>query len=552
MGGDGELGERRPQPWTAAGQPLLAALVAGLIAYAAGNSGGYFPSTTLTISAVCFAGCALGTVIAGSAWRPSAAAATALGALIGLAAWTGLSAAWSPDPDGAYLAMLRALGYAAALLLCILAVGNGRRAALLLRLVVGVLVGICVIALLSRLRPASFDVDPTLLTLAQGRLAYPLGYWNAVGAVAAMAIVGCAGLAADAREHVALRAGCAAGGALATCVLYLTISRAAGLALVAALGVVLAVSPRRIRLTVAAAVQLGAGAVGALVLHAHPVLVDRPGTEAEQMHAGERVLGALVAIVLAAAVVQLAVGRIRALNRDRSPHSGRVRTRRHVSGAAFGVPAALVVLAFLGVYATSSDTLEGQAANGTVGLRSLVDRQYGAFMDTSRPVPAGQERLGTARSSRSDAYRVAIDGLEAHPFRGDGAAGYTVRWFRERDVPEDFRNAHSLELETASELGIVGLAFLLAFLGAAGSGLRGLRRARGGLTRAQGASAGGIVLVWTVHSALDWDWQMPAVTIPALACAAALLSEGRPVAGGRAGMVARRRRAALTRTGSHA
>jgi O-antigen ligase len=523
---------------------VLCVLVGGLIAYSALRSGGYYARDFLLVGVAAFVASGIGLVLVGGRWSPSPWAMLALASLFGLTAWTGLSAAWSPDPAAADVAMQRCLAYAAAFLLCALAVGNGRSAALLLRLVVGVLVGVCVVALVSRLRPELIETDPTLLAFSQGRLAYPLGYWNAMGAVAAMAIIGCLGLAADAREHLVLRALYAAGGTLATCTLYLTISRGAGLALVFALAVVLALSPRRLRLAISGAAMLGAGAVGVLVLRSHPVLVDRPATIAQQSDEGAAVLVALVVIATCAAGVQIALGRVRALNRERSATSFRRRSAPPV--AVYGVPAVVVALLFAGVYATSSDTVEGQAANGTLNLRSFVDRQYDAFMDTAKPPPVGQERLTSARSSRSEAYRVAIDALQANPLAGDGAGGYPVRWAREREVGENFRNAHSLELETASELGLVGLLLLGGLLVPLGAGLQRIRKAGGGLTRSQAAAAGGVVMVWMVHSALDWDWQMGAVTLPALACGAVLLAQGQRSARSGAGMFARLRTAGST------
>lgn len=526
----------RLDTWAA---PALCVCTAGLALWSSYRGGGYFADDVAAVTTLTLVACAVGSLVVGASWRPSRAAVVCVGAALGLTLWSGLSASWSPDPEGAVLATRRDLGYAAFLLLALLSVGNGRRAALLVRLVVLLLVGVCVVALLSRLRPSLFDVDPQLLLISQGRLAFPVGYWNGLGAVAAMAVMGCLGLAADAREHAAIRAASTAGGTIAGCVLYLTISRGAGLALASALIVVLVLSPRRVRVAVSGVVMFAGVAAGVLVLAADRILVDRPGTLVAQEEAGRPVLVAVLAIALGAALVQIAVTQVRALNRTRSRSSHYSPRSRATTG--YAVCGALVVALLVGVYGTSADTLEGQAANGTSGVRGFVDRQYDAFMDTSKPPPAGTERLSSARSSRSNAYNVAIDGFQAHPLAGDGAAGYEVRWYRERKVPESFRNAHSLELETASELGLVGLLLLVAMLAPLVAGMRGLRHARGGLTRSQSAAAGGIFTVWLVHSGLDWDWQLGSVTMPALACGAAMLAQGRrQPAASTAGMVARR------------
>jgi O-antigen ligase len=98
---------------------------------------------------------------------------------------------------------------------------------------------------------------------------------------------------------------------------------------------------------------------------------------------------------------------------------------------------------------------------------------------------------------------------------------------RERPIPEAVRDAHSLELELAAELGIVGLlAFGLMIGGVAGSARQALRR---GQPIAAGASAA--ALVWVLHASIDWDWQLPAVTLPVIALAGALVCAGEAVNG---------------------
>src|SRR5207237_372179 len=72
-------------------------------------------------------------------------------------------------------------------------------------------------------------------------------------------------------------------------------------------------------------------------------------------------------------------------------------------------------------------------------------------------------------------------------------------------------NAHSLYLETFAELGIVGLALLVAALALS---VRGP------------PAAIAVVAAYGAAAAIDWDWQLPAVTIPALV--AAVVGNGSP------------------------
>jgi O-antigen ligase len=89
-----------------------------------------------------------------------------------------------------------------------------------------------------------------------------------------------------------------------------------------------------------------------------------------------------------------------------------------------------------------------------------------------------------------------------------------------RDVDESVVDAHSLVVETAAELGLVGLLFLALLIGGVAAAAREAYRA------SPEASAGAIAVVgaWMTHSLLDWDWEMPAVTMLAIVCAGALIA----------------------------
>jgi O-antigen ligase len=91
-------------------------------------------------------------------------------------------------------------------------------------------------------------------------------------------------------------------------------------------------------------------------------------------------------------------------------------------------------------------------------------------------------------------------------------------------VADPARDAHSLPLETLAELGLVGFALLAAWA-------VGVIRAAARAWRAQPAAAAGLaaaLLVWAVHACLDWDWEMPALTLVALLLAAALVGLSAP------------------------
>jgi len=76
------------------------------------------------------------------------------------------------------------------------------------------------------------------------------------------------------------------------------------------------------------------------------------------------------------------------------------------------------------------------------------------------------------------------------------------------------RDAHSLYLETAAELGLVGLLALALFLGGIAAAAR-----RGPPTLVA------VLVAFALHAGLDWDWELPALTLTALLVAAKLLAE---------------------------
>ncbi|MGZ8648148.1 MAG: O-antigen ligase family protein, partial [Solirubrobacteraceae bacterium] len=111
-------------------------------------------------------------------------------------------------------------------------------------------------------------------------------------------------------------------------------------------------------------------------------------------------------------------------------------------------------------------------------------------------------------SNRYDFWRVAADEFRDHPLAGIGARGWDVAYLQQGRSEETPRRSHSLELDVASEEGIVGLGLLALALVPLGLVL--IRRARRDIVAAGLLGAGAY---FVVHSAADWIWTFPAVGV---------------------------------------
>jgi O-antigen ligase/polysaccharide polymerase Wzy-like membrane protein len=116
-------------------------------------------------------------------------------------------------------------------------------------------------------------------------------------------------------------------------------------------------------------------------------------------------------------------------------------------------------------------------------------------------------RLG----DRSAYWHVAWLDVRSHPLLGSGPGTFAREWLAHRTVPTGALNAHNLYLETLAELGPLGLALLVVTLAVP---LVLVVRRRSPLA----AVAAGAYATFLAHAAVDWDWQMPAVTVAGLLC----------------------------------
>ncbi len=405
----------------------------------------------------------------------------ALGGLAALTALTVLSIAWAPLAGAALDDAQRTLLY-----LGVFIAGTAfLRADRFIEpaLAAGVLL-VMLYALSGRLLPGLVDLAQS--QTAGGRLEQPITYWNAMGAVAAMGLVLSTRMAGDERRPRGLRAAAAAAVAPLGAAVYLTFSRGAIAAVAVGLLVLVLLAREQAQMR-AAAVALGTGLGGALVCAPFPWV--RSLSEGSSSEATQGLAALALLVALAAVAATLTLRWTAATHRNTTP-AANPRTRLL---AAAGVVVALVLV---------TAAVEGSPRG------------------SSPQAGANSARLSSLDSMRYEYWRVALDTFAEHPLAGTGTGGFRVEWLRERPVKDASGEAHSLYLETLAELGLAGAAALLVML--AGLALS----ARRALLAEPEAVLGLVALLATylVHAALDWDWEMPAVTLPALAAAAAIVA----------------------------
>jgi hypothetical protein len=487
--------------------PFLApAGVVALVVWLAFNAGGFFPGT------VGYAAIGTGLVLliwVTTADRPFASAsaplALATGALTLFAVWTLISAGWSDATSRALIEFDRSLLY----LLVLVASGlMGRRLGGPGRILWGLAIAafvVCGCGLISRVLP---EVWPIRATLQADRLSYPITYWNTLGLLGAMGWVTCLHLSSSLRETRVVRVLAAAALPVLAATIYFTFSR--GAILVVPIGVVAYLALARPRGAVAALLAgVPATAIAIVACFGAEALSADDPTTAAAVDQGKTVAVVVVGAMVLAAVLRVALGRVDAWmerTQIRLPSRGRMLA----AGAAV---VALVVVA-------------GLAA----GAQDTVSNQYEKFMQSGEVDPAGgsRERLGeVGNNGRLDHWKVALNGAKQSLLHGTGAGTYSNLWAKDRPQAFDVQDAHSLYVEVLGELGIVGLLLIvtlvLTLLGGSLSRVRGP-------DRAVAAAIGAVVLMWGLRAGLDWDWEMPVVTVWVLLAGGALLSRAVPEA----------------------
>jgi hypothetical protein len=451
-----------------------------------------------------------------------------------LAVLTALSITWAIQPSDAWLEANRTFAY---LMVFAAGVALARTVGAWWSAVLGAIVAsttaICVWAILTKVFPGALASEEVY-----ARLREPYGYWNAVGLTAALGVPPALWLAARRSGHAAFNALAYPIMGILLLTVLLAYSRGSLLAVAIGAAFWFAVVPLRLRgVAVLATGALGALAVSGWVFAQDTLTKDNIPVP-ERATSGHELGVAVVVMVLVLLVVGLALGFAAA---RRSPSVPARRRAGAVILAGVGLVPILLVIAL----AMSSKGLGGTISSG---WRSLTDP------NDKTTVLNDPSRLTSVGSVRARYWDESIKVWRAHPVKGVGAGGYATARLRYRTDRLDVRHSHGYAVQTAADLGALGLlasaALLVAWIVAAARTLgrrvpvpafarRALRR---GPPEAGGraldprvtfgpehvamATLATVVLVFGIHSFIDWTWYVPGTAVLALAAAGWVAGRG--------------------------
>jgi hypothetical protein len=468
---------------------------------------------------------------------PRSTSGVATFALIGLVAWTTASIAWvDASRHDAWVEAMRALGYAAAFVLGGSLLANARSYVRFATLTGG---GIALLGLGVTLR--LWHSDAPLRAFVAGRLDSPIGYAPGMAGLCLMGMLLLLGVAVGAERRwgrsnrtLDLAASGAALGAAGLCASLALLAQSRGTlpALLVGALVTLVAMPQR------SGWLLRFASIGVVLAVAHGRLAapfttqfelrQAPFTKGADEHAllaaaesAAHSAGATVlAVTVALALIGAALVPICAWCATRL---GEVEAR---IGRGLAMPISVCVAALVVALLVLGAGRDGSPTSW------VADQWHGCVHPPERVDDPGASSsyFANTGTGRCDYYRVAIEGVPKHPLLGLGAGNFRSEYVRERHTAEEPRVTHSLPLQLLAELGLVGAALGATVLGCVL--LAAWRFVHSGPGRdATFAGALGTLGYWLAHASIDWLWQLPAVSLPALALAGGLVACVSPAQG---------------------
>lgn len=363
-----------------------------------------------------------------------------IGLIVVLLGLTFLSSGWSSSVYNTLVEAARLIAYAGFLTFAYLLCSSGRRRKLFLE---GLVLAIAVV-LLAALADRLFPGTEVPTEIASSRLSFPVGYWNANGLLFGIGISAFAWISREGSFLLLRWLGVLLIPA-AIVGLYFTYSR--GGAVAALVTFTCAFFLYRERLWMVAVVLVGAAAALPVirVIHDNPTIADNLGGAAAPAE-GEAVLVALALATVGAGalwgIVRIAAATL--------PGLTRLAVAVSRNKMILGTIAALLV----GGLASLAIVFGGHVWNQFSG-----EEIY--FPDDPK---AHFTQLSGA--GRYQFNQVAVDAFTENPALGTGAGTYRFEWARERTIGLVAQDAHSLYLESFSELGIPGGLIVLGLVAA--------------------------------------------------------------------------------------
>ena len=496
-------------------QTLLTVGMAGIVCAVAFSADGGLNvgrTTPAEIGLVLGGGIAVASALLLAPRRERLWGAGPLGLLLALAALAALSITWAANPSEAWVETNRTLTYVAVFAAAVaLAHGVPGRWSAVLGAITLSAIAISAYAVLTKVAPGALNPDEIY-----ARLREPFGYWNSVGLAAALGVPGCLWLGTRRTGHQALNA--LAYPALGLLVLTMLLSFSRGALLAAVLGAAFwfATVPRRLRGAAVLIAGVAGGGLMALWAFSQNALTDDRVPVELRNQAGLQ-LGLLVLVMLALLTAAgLAVGFARAA------HTPTLRQRDR---------AGVTLLAGLGLIPVA---IVVALALGDRGLTGSISARWDSLTKVSAPLPRNDNsRLTAAGSVRARYWDEALRIFADHPVAGVGAGGYATVRKRYRTDDPAVRHAHGYVVQTLADLGLAGLAVSLALLAAwlasaaRATGLRRRDRGRPFTPERIGLlTLVAVVIVFGVHSFVDWTWFVPANALVALLAAGWVAGRG--------------------------
>jgi hypothetical protein len=494
-----------------AGEPAgrVFLLVAGALAAAALFGGGgstYGPLVGIGGAAVAAAAAALAVTLSGKLAWPSVGpiGIASLACLGGVVVWMGLSVLWSVTPDRSWEYFNRGLVYLAFAVLGLFIAVTVPGAIRLVAAGLTVLVAAVIVwALAGKVFPGLYPDGARI-----ARLRDPIGYWNGLALLAAIALP--LGLSYAARRDHSPRIRIAAVLLLflATVALLLTYSRGGIVVALLLVAAFLSVSGQRVEMVAALLLAL----VPAMAVAAWAF--SQPGIAEDLQPASVRETDGLQFGLVMLLVGSAVGGAAHVLVRHEQRWRPRFRWRLSGARLAAGAVVTLLVAVFV---ASRGDPIDWTRD----GFRE--------FTNPTSQAGTNPERLSEFNlNSRWTWWEEAWELFTDEPIGGTGAASFAVARRPIRSNTTFATEPHNIALQFLAETGIVGFLLLGGFLGTAGVAVVRAVQATSAADAAA-ASALAIALVgYLLHALIDYDWDFLALTAPVMLLLGLFLAAGRP------------------------